>query len=65
MPVKKVFIDDEGNEMLFHINLDNKLYLEISNKDFPDYPGWIVLERDDVEDMILMLTDELNKPKVE
>ena len=65
MPFKKVFVDDEGNEMLFHINVDNKLYLEVMNKDYPEYPGWIVLERDDVEEMILLLTDELNKPDIQ
>ncbi len=61
MPIKKIFVDDNGNEMLFHINKDNKLYLEMTNEDFPDYPCYIVLERDDVEDMILLLTEELNK----
>jgi len=61
MPIKKTFVDDNGNEMLFHINTGDKLYLEIKNEDFPDHPNYIVLERDDVEEMILLLTDELNK----
>ena len=61
MPIKKVFYDDNGNEMLFHINTDNKLFLEIKNEDFLDHPNFIVLERSDVEEMILLLTDELNK----
>jgi hypothetical protein len=61
MPIKKTFVDDDENEMLFHINNDNKLYLEVTNKDYPDHPSYIVLEREDVEEMILLLTDELNK----
>lgn len=61
MPIKKIFSDDNVNEMLFNINFDNKLNLEIKNEDFPDHPNYIVLEGDDVEEMILLLTGELNK----
>ncbi|TSE03934.1 hypothetical protein [Aquimarina algiphila] len=61
MPLKKSFVDDNGNEMQFFINTDNNLYVEIKNEDYPDRPNFIVLERDDVEEMILLLTDELNK----
>lgn len=61
MPIKKTFVDDDENEMLFHINDGNKLYLEVTNKDYPDHPSYIVLDREDVEEMILLLTDELNK----
>lgn len=46
--------------MLFHVNTQNKLYLEITNAHTPDHPSYITLETDDIEEMILMLTDELN-----
>lgn len=61
MPLKKKFVDCDGNEMLFHINTDHKLYLEVKNENYPDHPNYIVLGREDVEEMILLLTDELNK----
>ncbi|BFP43221.1 hypothetical protein FGF1_40660 [Flavobacteriaceae bacterium GF1] len=60
MAIKKVFYDDNGNEMLFHVNTQNKLYLEITNSDTPDHPSYITLETEDIEEMILMLTEELN-----
>lgn len=60
MAIKKVFYDDDGNEMLFHVNTKKELYLEITNSDMSDHPSYITLEPDDIEEVILMLTEELN-----
>lgn len=42
MPLKKTFIDDDGNEMQFYINTYDKLYIEIKNEDYPDHKNYIV-----------------------
>ena len=61
MAIKKVFVDDEGNELRCHINTDNKLYITTGDPDgsefAPYYSGCIVLDKEDVIELI----SELNK----
>ena len=60
MPIKKVFVDYDGNEMQCYENAEGYFYFEIKNESHPDHPSYILLEREDVEELILLLTDVLN-----
>lgn len=60
MAKKELFYDENGNEILFHVNGNNELYFEIINSNMPDHTSHIILKSEDIEEMILMLTDKLN-----
>lgn len=53
--IRNVYYDDDGNELLFHINKDEKLYLELGQSG-TEPRMYIVLDREDLQ----FLIDELN-----
>ncbi|MEM6863525.1 MAG: hypothetical protein AAF575_00020 [Bacteroidota bacterium] len=61
MGIKKTFIDNHENEMQILATDNGQLQLEIWNEHYREQPSYIKLDIDDVEELILALTDGLNK----
>ncbi len=58
MPVKRIFVDDNNNELEAYVNDDAKLFLSVgqSDDDSPGYnSGYIVLDRSDLDELIDLL----------
>jgi len=65
MAIKKVFVDEDGNEMQCFINIHGKLVIEIgvpaSSEFYPYYNGLICLTKEDAEFLVLQLRDLIKK----
>jgi len=48
--VNLIFSDEHSNEMKFYANDQSKLYIEISNDDYP--PNFIVLNKSDAKILV-------------
>jgi hypothetical protein len=59
---KATFVDENENELVFYINSDNKIYLEVSNETNDIYTTqFICLDKEDVSIMITELETLLTK----
>lgn len=60
MPVRKIFSDENGNELQAYVNDKAKLFLQVGDADpqAASYgPGFITLDRSDLDEFIDLLTD--------
>ena len=58
---KATFVDENENELVFYINLDNKLYIEITNDNDIYTTQYICLDKEDVSIIITELETLLTK----
>lgn len=60
MPVRKIFSDDNGNELEAYVNEKAKLYILVGDSD-PDSgglnSGYITLDRSDLDELIDLLME--------
>ena len=52
MAQKKVFYDESGHELTFHINHQGLLFLMAGDPDESYYNGYVCLDKDDVTELI-------------
>jgi hypothetical protein len=59
MGMRTVFHDNDCNEMSFHVNHENLLYIEVGQfEDGPGhYNGYIALNKEDVQNLIKKLKE--------
>ena len=58
---KLSFVDQEGNELIYHINSDNKLFILTGDPTDQFFNGYVCLDKEDVADLIISLKSILKE----
>ncbi|MDL5051420.1 hypothetical protein QQ054_36050 [Oscillatoria amoena NRMC-F 0135] len=59
MPTRLVFYDENNNELECYLNSNNELFIQVGeiNKEDVQYSGCITLKKNDVKELIKILTE--------